>query len=152
MAFKLYREMTDEEKQKHKERTEVYRKKNMHISRECALHYYHNNKEKCADKAKKWRDKNKEYIKQKQKEDKRKRKEEAVAYLGGICIDCGDIFHPSVFDFHHRNPEGKSDRDPSKMLTLKWTRIVLELDKCDLLCANCHRLRHHGEKYENAKI
>ena len=151
MAFKLYKDMSDEEKQKHKDRTEAYRKKNMHISRECALRYYNNNKEKCAEKARNWRNKNKEYVREKQKESKRKRKEEAILYLGGVCIDCGGEFHPSIFEFHHRNPSEK-DSDPSKTLMLKWEKIKAELDKCDLLCANCHRLRHHKENYENTKV
>jgi len=115
---------------------------------EASLKYYYNNIEKCAEKAKKWRLKNKDYIRDKQRESKRKRKLDAIEYLGLVCLDCGGSFHPTIYDFHHRNPIEK-DKDPSKLLTLSWKRIIEELDKCDLLCANCHRLRHHKENYEN---
>ena len=126
---------------------ERYRKKNPELYREAALRYYHNNKERCAEKAKKWRSANKQYILEKQREDKRVRKLEAIAYLGGSCSCCGGEFHPAIYEFHHLNPDTK-DRDPSKMLQLSWKRLVVELDKCRLLCANCHRFIHHGSNYQ----
>lgn len=91
----------------------------------------------------KWYAENKELVLQKQKEKKRARKQEAIAYLGGVCKECGEEFHPAIFEFHHRDPTTK-DRDPSKLLSLKWETVKEELDKCDLLCANCHRLVHHN--------
>ena len=114
--------------------------------RKKALEYYYNNKELCAEKAKAWRDKNKEYIRNKQREDKRLRKLKAVEYMGGKCNLCGNDYHPSVFEFHHLDPEIK-DRDPSKMLQLSWDRLQAELDKCVLLCANCHRFTHYKDTY-----
>ncbi len=94
----------------------------------------------------KWRDINKEYIRAKQRVYKRERKLKAIEYLGGVCKKCGGTFHPAVYEFHHRDQTLK-DRDPSKMLQLSWKRLQEELDKCDLLCANCHRLTHHQENY-----
>jgi predicted HNH restriction endonuclease len=114
--------------------------------REHARAWYHANKERAAVKAKAWRLNNLDYIKTKQREDKRKRKEQAVQYLGGKCQKCNGEFHPAVYEFHHTNPETK-DRDPSKMLSLKWERVTAELDKCLLLCANCHRLTHYEDTY-----
>jgi predicted HNH restriction endonuclease len=98
--------------------------------------------EKAAEKARKY----KEYIRVKQRESKRKRKLEAIEYLGGKCRKCENIYHPAIYEFHHKDPITK-DRDPSKMLSLSWNRLQNELDKCDLLCANCHRLVHHGDNY-----
>ena len=70
------------------------------------------------------------------------RKVQAVAYLGGQCQDCGNVFHPNVYDFHHLR-----DKDVAwnKLRLRSWKRIQEELDKCALLCANCHRMRHVGE-------
>ena len=127
----VYAELTEEQKQKY---------------RDASLKWYHSNKELAAEKAKKWRTKNKEYVLQKQGEDKRKRKLWAIEYLGGKCSSCGETFHPAVYEFHHTDPSTK-DRDPSKMLQLSLTRLTEELDKCVLLCANCHRIEHHGDKY-----
>lgn len=65
-----------------------------------------------------------------------------VKYKGGSCIDCGYEGHPAVFDFHHVEPEHK-DFNLAKVKSCKWSDVVQqELDKCVLLCANCHRLRH----------
>jgi len=113
---------------------------------EASLKYYYANKEKCAEKARNWRNNNKEYIKEKQREEKRKRKVWAIEYLGNVCQSCGGIFHPAVYEFHHLDPTTK-DRDPSKMLSLSKERLQNELNKCELLCANCHRVRHHGDNY-----
>lgn len=66
----------------------------------------------------------------------------AVSYKGGICEDCLQNFHPACFDFHHENPEEK-DFTFSAVKSLKWSsKIEAELNKCSLLCSNCHRLRH----------
>lgn len=142
-----YSEMNDEQKKKHYENTEKYRKKHPDISRKCSLEYYYANKEKAAEKAKKWRDDNLEYRREYQKQYKRERKLKAISYLGGKCQACSGEFHPAVYEFHHIDPSTK-DRDPSKMLSLSWERLTSELDKCKLLCANCHRIEHHKNNYE----
>jgi predicted nucleic acid-binding Zn ribbon protein len=69
------------------------------------------------------------------------RKIEAIKYLGGRCKDCGLVDHPICYDFHHRDPESK-EVDWGELKIRKWSSIIQELDKCDLLCAICHRKRH----------
>lgn len=73
-------------------------------------------------------------------ERRRSRKREAVKYLGGKCLDCGLVDSVEVYDFHHRNPKGK-DFSIGKNAK-SFEKIKAELDKCDLLCSNCHRKRH----------
>jgi hypothetical protein len=90
-----------------------------------------------------WYAANKQKVLEKQKETKRQRKNQAIEYLGGKCNHCQLSYHPAVFEFHHKNPAEK-ERDPSKMLNSSWDRLKAELDKCELLCANCHRLVHHN--------
>lgn len=124
----------------------------MKTNNQSALEYYHrmkSNPEKWKAyrlRRKRWEAENKPSIRTKQREDKRARKLLAIELLGGKCLDCSGVFHPAVYEFHHRNPEEK-DRDPSKMLQLSWEKISNELEKCDLLCVNCHRIRHHKEDY-----
>ena len=72
---------------------------------------------------------------------RRKRKQMAVDYLGGKCQTCGFTGNMACFDFHHRDPVTKSFA-VNRGMTMKWDTIVTELDKCDLLCANCHRTHH----------
>lgn len=66
----------------------------------------------------------------------------AVDYLGGKC-KCGWSGDVSGFDFHHRNPEEKSfNVSGLKLASISWEEAKVELDKCNLLCALCHRLEH----------
>ncbi len=74
-------------------------------------------------------------------------KQRCVEYLGGVCVDCGIQTLPAVYDFHHRNPDEKSF-DIATRRNWSFERLVAELDKCDLLCANCHRIRHALEGAE----
>lgn len=73
------------------------------------------------------------------------RKKIAVDYKGGVCSDCGGKFLPCVYDFHHLNPKEK-DYDPSAAAALSMQTMYEELEKCILLCANCHRIRHYNDK------
>lgn len=110
-----------------------------------SLARYYANKEGSAEKARSWRESNKEYIRNKQRETKQRRKLQAIEYKGGRCEHCGNKYHPAVFEFHHKDPDIKI-KDPSKMLTHSWKALEKELDKCLLLCANCHRLEHHEKE------
>ena len=75
-------------------------------------------------------------------EKRRGAKVRSVEYLGGACMHCGGVFHPAVYDFHHTDPTVK-EADPGSLMGRKWERIAEELDKCVLLCANCHRMEHN---------
>jgi hypothetical protein len=77
------------------------------------------------------------------KKDKRvENKQKAVQYKGGKCSRCSLVFEClDVYDFHHRDPEQKED-SLNRLMNSNWDKIVPELDKCDLLCSNCHKLTH----------
>lgn len=66
-----------------------------------------------------------------------------VKYKGGKCIKCG-LAILVVLDFHHRNSEEK-DFTISKVKR-GWKALKKEVDKCDLMCANCHRVEHSDNK------
>ena len=57
------------------------------------------------------------------------------------CVDCG-ASDSRVLEFDHREDEEK-DKDVSALLSngAGWERIQSEIDKCDVVCANCHRIR-----------
>ncbi len=64
-------------------------------------------------------------------------------YKRGLCCKrCGED-DPVTLDFHHRNPSEK-DFLPSRACFVGWgiKRILAEIAKCDVLCANCHRKLH----------
>ena len=69
----------------------------------------------------------------------------AINYKGGKCQRCGYDRCIAALEFHHRNPEDKKRGVDSRALSnCKWETAKKELDKCDLLCANCHREVEYG--------
>ena len=74
---------------------------------------------------------------------KRKRKElksELIAMRGGRCGDCGYSAAIAALEFHHRDASSKEFQ--ISYGTVSRARLWAEATKCDLLCANCHRVRH----------
>lgn len=69
------------------------------------------------------------------------KKQQMVAYKGGKCERCGyDRCHMAL-DFHHKDPKEKE----AQWRTLRYQKketIFKELDKCSLLCKNCHTEVH----------
>jgi len=79
------------------------------------------------------------------KQHRRNKKILAVLYKGGACERCGYKKSISAMDFHHRDPKEK-DFAISRNTNLAWKRVKAELDKCMLVCANCHRELHEEER------
>lgn len=85
---------------------------------------------------------------EKVKNHRQKLKDKAVEYKGGKCEKCGYDKCNWAFDFHHLDPNEK-DFGLSTYSTLSWDKIKKELDKCIMVCANCHREIHYGEYLSN---
>ena len=66
---------------------------------------------------------------------------ECLKYLGGKCLSCGYDKYPEALEFHHLNPEEK-DFNISSFRGYYFERIKPELDKCVILCSNCHKETH----------
>jgi len=79
-------------------------------------------------------------------ERQRNLKTKAINYLGGKCQRCGYDRCPSALEFHHRDPSEKEFSLGHVKTTAFNEKIKNELDKCDLLCANCHREVHWEQK------
>lgn len=95
-----------------------------------------------------WYRKNKEYTLEKQRIRRLERrkwfKEEILSKSS--CLECGEN-HPGCMDFHHRDPSQKEGHI-GDMIWQKFSkeRILKEIAKCDVLCANCHRKHHWNER------
>ena len=76
-------------------------------------------------------------------------KKQAVEYKGGKCSVCGYNKCLSALEFHHKNPLEKDIKLNSRGIDRRkaFEKLKAELDKCILLCANCHREIH--EKLRN---
>ena len=65
----------------------------------------------------------------------------AIKYLGGKCMECGWRGNQAALQFHHINFK-KKDFSIGNVANKSWNTIKLELQKCILLCANCHSITH----------
>lgn len=87
---------------------------------------------------------NVERLREAQREKARARKILCVERAGGRCVDCGWSGPPAGFDFDHRDPATKRANPGTLMAGSKLETLFAEIDKCDLVCAACHRVRTHG--------
>lgn len=76
-------------------------------------------------------------------ERQRQLKKQAVQYKGGKCIICNYSKYLGALEFHHLDPNEKDFSLGNCKLT-SFEKVRFELDKCVLLCANCHREVHAG--------
>jgi hypothetical protein len=83
-----------------------------------------------------------------------KRKLKLIDMSGGECKNCGYKKNIAVLQFHHRISNEKSfPLDSRNLSNRNWEILLLEFEKCDLLCANCHHEHHHPEmEIENVKM
>lgn len=72
--------------------------------------------------------------------------------LGGKCVHCGYSRYLSALEFHHIDPTTKValvSKLISQYNTTSTVRnyelLVAEVDKCLLLCSNCHAAKHYGD-------
>ena len=73
---------------------------------------------------------------------RRNLKQQAVNYKGGKCVVCGYDKSLVALSFHHRN--NKEFGVSAKGYTRSWERVRSELDRCILVCHNCHAEIHAG--------
>jgi len=63
---------------------------------------------------------------------------------GGACEICGYCKNIAALEFHHINPEEKKfNVDMRKFSNMNLEKLEAELEKCILICANCHRELHN---------
>lgn len=77
-------------------------------------------------------------------------KEELVKYKGGKCEICGYDKCINALEFHHLDPNEK-DFTIGQYSTLSFDKIKNEVDKCILVCSNCHREIHYNEHLATRK-
>ena len=55
------------------------------------------------------------------------------------CTDCGYSAHPAALEFDH--VIGDKVANVSRLIGSTWSRLEAEMEKCEVVCANCHRIR-----------
>ncbi len=94
-------------------------------SRDYVNAHYARNREAYAEKARRW---------------EAKRQAAIQAAKARPCADCGGSFHYSAMDFDHL-PGGEKDFSVSAGRKMSIARVDAEIAKCEVVCANCHRVR-----------
>jgi hypothetical protein len=61
------------------------------------------------------------------------------------CLFCGFNKHHAALEFHHRNPKEKKFRIALSR-NYSWKMVEQEIEKCDVLCANCHAILEHDKR------
>jgi 5-methylcytosine-specific restriction endonuclease McrA len=96
----------------------------------------------CKDKHE--RSKNPSYKRQRQRGIDRKL--ELIKLKGGCCEKCGYSKNLSALTFHHINPDDKSfNVEMRNIANHEWGAVLEEVEKCQLLCHNCHHETHHPD-------
>lgn len=83
------------------------------------------------------------------KSKKRALKNFLIEYKGGKCQECGYDKCQGALQFHHKNPENKEFSLAHVNLNntnFSMKKVIEEIDKCDLLCANCHAEKHYSNE------
>lgn len=105
------------------------------------------NKEDKKNNLRKWYVNNSEKVRKKTKARRQEIREWFQEYKKGLCCSKCSENHPSCLDFHHRDKQSKDDC-VYKMVVDGYSkdRIMAEIEKCDVLCSNCHRKLHFVER------
>jgi hypothetical protein len=138
--------------------------------KESCARYRENNREEIKHRDRDWK-RNKYHTDEKWREEKRARdnewaknnrakktaalrrvraekKQRCLEYLGGVCVGCGTT-HNLQFDHIDRSLK---EQNIGRMYDYKFERIIPELDKCRLLCSNCHAAKTRAEGDNNKTL
>jgi len=66
------------------------------------------------------------------------------------CMDCKETYPTYVMDFDHRDPSTKITKVSTLIFKGSLRQLLDEIKKCDVVCANCHKIRTHKRKQEKA--
>jgi hypothetical protein len=108
--------------------------------RECAARYASENPEKTRESERRYRENNREKTRAAVRRQHALRKVKFDAYLRDHpCATCG-CPDRDVLVFHHVNPASKSFKVAGSLRA--WDKVLAEIDKCVVLCGNCHMRVH----------
>ena len=103
-------------------------------------------KTKNSERASRWAKEHPEKVQARKRQYRRACKAEAdrIKQIRG-CARCG-MTDPRCLDFHHTDPATKDWKKPWQVMCFNPRRVVLEAEKCIVLCSNCHRILHAEER------
>jgi hypothetical protein len=67
------------------------------------------------------------------------------------CMDCGGRYAPCAMEFDHRDPSTKRSAVTRMISHTSVSRMLAEVDKCDIVCSNCHRRRTFDRREQQSR-
>jgi hypothetical protein len=102
--------------------------------------YKDKDKQKAAQKA--WYDKNKELTIKRSNGSREKRKQVIREIKeSSSCMDCNIYYPYYIMQFDHRDSDLKHGSVNNMLTNSSFGKVIKEIEKCDLVCANCHAAR-----------
>lgn len=95
-----------------------------------------------------WNHRNRENRQEYKERFQRERKVKLLILKGGKCQKCPEKYdgtNACIFDFHHLDPKAKEMALNLHKMGWAWATLLKELDKCCILCSNCHRKQHSAQ-------
>lgn len=100
----------------------------------------------AAQRQREWRERNPELSRARSVQWKVEQRQKVSAYKAERgCEECGTT-DSRVLDLHHRDGEEKVMAVSQMMARRSWAAVKVEMDKCRVLCANCHRIEHSSDE------
>jgi hypothetical protein len=65
------------------------------------------------------------------------------AKLSAGCVKCGYKKHHAALEYHHI--KGVKKRSIAASMTSSWNNLISEINKCEVICANCHNIEHYED-------
>ena len=117
-------------------------------------------REKNADRMRayrrKWYEENKSVEQEKAKVRQANRRKEFKEWYKNYkknlkCERCG-FMHPAALDFHHKDPKEKRFTIGAEIVNCSKQELLEEIQKCEVICSNCHRILHYEEKNDGSMV
>ena len=123
-----------------------WRLRNPEKRKEQGRRYRERYPEKVNARAKSWRDRNPEKVAAHTRDWRGRKYLWLYEYQVAIgCMVCGENDFRCT-EFHHRDPSKKEFNIAGAVASYSLEKIINEVGKCDVVCANCHRILHYEEK------
>ena len=107
-------------------------------------------RKKAVEASQRYRDKNREKVRNSDRQRKLKKKQMLLDHLGGKCVGCGTTENLQ-FDHIDRTTKNKKFKSIQGSLNRKLEDLIAEVDKCQLLCRECH-ITKSRVCYDNEKL
>lgn len=115
-------------------------------NKQYSVKYYKKNKKRINKVIKQWERKNWTKVLLKAQKHRAKFRQKLFEIKAKTpCFDCGKKFHPCCMDYHHVNRASKKFQISSGW-SRNFKKVIQEIKKCILVCANCHRIRTYKQR------